>query len=80
MLFRSHAGNESLVVIWLAASHCLMWCIWQERNYQSFEDFERSIAHLKSFFFKTLSEWMSIVGSHSVSSIYDLMDDYNLCA
>ena len=30
--------------------------------------------NLNLLFFKTLLDWMSIVESHSISSIYDLMD------
>ena len=63
----------------MAIPHCLMWCIWQERNNRCFEDFEMSIADLKQFFFKTLSDWMSIIGSHSIFSVYDLMNACNLC-
>ena len=50
----------------MAAPHC-------------FEDSERSIAELKLLFFKTLLDWISIIGSHSISSVYDLMDACNLC-
>ena len=44
-----------------------------------FEDFETTVISLKFLFFKTLLDWMSIVESHSISSIYDLMDACNLC-
>ena len=72
----SHHHNG---VILMAVPHCLMWRIWWERNNQCFEDSERTIANLKLFFFKTLSDWMSIVGSHFIFSVYDLMDTCNLC-
>ena len=52
------------MVLFGSIPHCLMWCIWQERNNRCFEDSERTIADLKLFFFKTLSDWMSIIGSH----------------
>ena len=45
---RHHNGD-----IWMAVPHCLMWCIWKERN-RCFEDFERSMPDLKLLFFKTL--------------------------
>jgi len=31
-------------------AHCLMWCIWQERNNRHFEDLESSVSDLKLFF------------------------------
>ena len=37
------------------------------------------MANLKFFFFRTLLDWMSIIGSHSFSLVYDLMDACNLC-
>ena len=43
-------------VIWMAAPHCLMWCIWWERNNRCFEDSEMIVADPKLFFFRTLSD------------------------
>ena len=43
--------------IWLIVPHCLMWCLWSERNSRCFEDNERSIPDLKLFFFRTLLDW-----------------------
>ena len=36
-------------------------------------------ADLKLFFFKTLSDWMSIIGSLSIFSVHDLMDLMDAC-
>ena len=44
--------------IWNAVPHCLMWCIWRERNLRTFEESETSIADLKLLFFQTLFEWL----------------------
>ena len=33
--------------------HCLLWCLWRERNSRCFEDIERSIPDLKLLFFRT---------------------------
>ena len=77
--WQGNFGHHCNGVIWMAVPHCLMWCIWRERNNRCFEDYERTIVGLKLFFFKTLSDWMSIIGTHSLSSVYDLMDACNLC-
>ena len=37
--------------------HCLLWCLWRERNASCFEDLERSLEELKSFFFFSLFTW-----------------------
>ena len=72
-------GHHHNGVILMVVSHCLMRCIWRERNNLCFEGSKRTIADLKLFFFKTLLDWMSIVGSHFIFSVYDLMDTCNLC-
>ena len=42
---------------WLIVPHCLLWCLWRERNKRCFEDNERPIPDLKLFFFRTLLNW-----------------------
>ena len=53
--------------------------IWQKRNNRSFEDSEGTIPDLKLFFVKTLLDWLSVIGSHSLFSVHALMDACNLC-
>ena len=65
-------------VIWKAISHCLMWCVWRERNNQISKDLEMTLLDLKLLFFRTLIDWMSAVGSHSLFWICDLIDVCNL--
>ena len=38
-----------------------------------------TVPNLKLLFFKMLSDWMLVVGSHSIFSVLDLMDACNLC-
>ena len=71
-------GRHHNGVIWMVVPRCLMRCIWWERNSQYFEDSERT-TDLKLFFFKTLSDWKSIIGSLSISSVYYLIYACNLC-
>ena len=71
-------GRHRNGVIWMAVPHCLMWCIWRERNNRSFEDSKRTMAYLKLLLIKTQSDWMSIIGSLSISLVYGLMDACNL--
>ena len=56
-------GRHHNGVIWMVVPRCLMGCIWWERNSQCFEDSKRTIADLKLFFFRMLSNKMSIIGS-----------------
>ena len=42
--WQGNFGHHRNGVIWMAVPHCLMWCIWRERNNRYFEDFERTIA------------------------------------
>ena len=42
--------------VWKLVPHCLIWCIWRERNARSFKGCERSLLETKSFFLHSL--WM----------------------
>ena len=43
-------GQNRSAVVWQIVSHCVIWCLWLERNARHFEDSERSIPELKLFF------------------------------
>ena len=47
-------GNSESGAIWKAVPHCLMWCIWRERNSQTFSGEEQSVPMLKFSFLNTL--------------------------
>ena len=61
--------------IWKATPHCLMWCLWRERNARTFEDCERNIVDLKLLFFRSLYEWIRATGLFSSSFI----EFFDLC-
>ena len=46
-------GHICMVIL-----HCLMWCIWRERNSKSYEDTRSSLPNLKLLFFRTLLDWL----------------------
>uniref|UniRef100_A0A2N9ILL9 Uncharacterized protein n=1 Tax=Fagus sylvatica TaxID=28930 RepID=A0A2N9ILL9_FAGSY len=50
-------GNSESGAIWKAVPHCLMWCLWHERNSQTFSGEEQSVPALKYSFLQTLYEW-----------------------
>lgn len=62
----------------MSAPHCLMRCIWRERNGRSFEDTKRTMPDLKLFFLRTLLDWMSVIHGHSLCSVTVLLDSCNL--
>jgi hypothetical protein len=43
-------GNSQSAVFWKMVPLCIMWCLWRERNDRSFENLERTLEELKSFF------------------------------
>ena len=51
-------GNHCNMVVWRMVPHCVMWCLWRERNVRLFEDCERSVSALKLLFFQTLYDWV----------------------
>ena len=67
-------GDHRNLVVWRMVPHCVMWCLWQERNGRHFEDQERSISALKLLFFQTLYEWVLNLGVFSINSMVELID------
>jgi hypothetical protein len=67
-------GDTRNLVVWRMVPHCVMWCLWRERNARHFEDSERSIVDLKLLFFQTLYEWVNSLGFCSINSITELID------
>ena len=65
--------------IWSIVPHCLMWCLWRERNSRCFEDIERSILDLKLFFFRTLLDWLFALQKKPFPSFIDFLDSCNFC-
>ena len=51
-------GRSEARKIWKAIPHCIMWCIWRERNARTFNGEESSISALKFLFLQTLYEWL----------------------
>ena len=60
--------------IWLIVPHCLMWCLWRERNSRCFENNERFIPNLKLFFLRTLLDWLATLQNQSFSFFPDFLD------
>jgi hypothetical protein len=50
-------GRSRSAVVWKMVPHCIMWCIWSERNNKCFEDSSRSQEELLHFFLFTLYTW-----------------------
>ena len=71
--------------LWLSSKwlylvhHCLLWCLWRERNSRCFEDIERSIPDLKLLFFRTLRDWLFALQNQSFPSFIDFLDSCNFC-
>jgi len=72
-------------IVWKMMDLCLLWCLWQERNFffisiygrrgmiGCFEDCKRSLEELKSFFLNTLYLWTAIYVSLLVISFHDFL-------
>ena len=69
-------GRHNSLLVWKMVPHCLIWCLWRERNARHFEDSKRTIIELKLFFFHTPFNW--VVGSR-VFSIHSILELIDLC-
>ena len=67
-------GRHQNLVLWRVIPHCLMWCLWRERNVRIFLGCELSVFELKLQFFRSLLDWMSASGLCSLSNLLDLLD------
>ena len=55
--------------VWNLAPLCLMWCIWRERNWHTFEDRDKTDDQLLAYFSGTLFDWSRAWGLTSSDSI-----------
>ena len=71
--WQGRVGRHRNGYIWSIIPHCLMWCLWRERNSRCFEDIERSILDLKFLFFRTLRDWLFALQRQSFPSFIDFL-------
>jgi hypothetical protein len=66
-------GHSQSVVVWKMVHSCLLWCLWREQNNRNFEDQERTIEELKTFFFYSLFSWTAVFLVPLVISFNDFL-------
>jgi hypothetical protein len=52
--WRGLRGNHQSATVWKMVPSCLLWSSWKKINDRSFEDCNRTMVDLRSFFFNTL--------------------------
>jgi hypothetical protein len=72
--WQGSSGKHRHIEIWRCVPHCLMWCIWRERNLRSFEGDEQTVADLKNIFLKTLFDWVNASGCFPCENLLDFLD------
>ena len=72
-------GRHRNGCIWSIIPHCLLWCLWRERNSRCFKDTERSIPDLKLLFFRTLRDWLFALQNKFFPSFIDFLESCNFC-
>ena len=72
-------GGHRSIDLWRAVPHCVLWCIWRERNSRCFEGKERSISELKSLLLHTFLEWSSSFNLYTCSNFLEMLDLCNFC-
>jgi hypothetical protein len=67
------ASETQSIVVWKMMSLCLLWCLQKEMNDRNFEDRERTLEELESFFFYTLFIWKTVFISPLVLRYHDFL-------
>ena len=67
-------GKSRAGAIWKIIPHCLMWCIWCERNARTFSGEEQTTPALKLSFLRTLFEWVAASNLADSSSLPEMLD------
>jgi len=66
-------GRSRSAVVRKMVPYCLLWCLWRERNDRLFEDKEKTIEELISFFFYFLYSWTAAFLTPLVISFNDFL-------
>ena len=64
--------------IWNMVPGCLMWVVWMERNWRSFEAKEKLLVQLQVLCQGTLFDWFRCWGSSTCSSIIDFLSSLSI--
>ena len=72
--WKGSLGNSEAGKVWKMIPHCIMWCLWRERNDRTFNGVEKSIPALKFYFLDTLLDWSKASHLDLSSSLSDLVD------
>ena len=76
--WNGNLGKSVAGRIWNMIPHCLMWCLWCERNARIFNEEEKSVLAIKFHVLQTLLDWLK--ASHQVSVSMSLSDMIDLCS
>jgi hypothetical protein len=66
-------GRSWSAVVWKMVPCCILWCLWRERKERQFEDKERTIEELISFFFHSLYSWSAVYLAPLMFSFNDFL-------
>jgi hypothetical protein len=60
--------------IWKGIPRCVMWCLWQEQNTETFEGCGQNVLDLKLQLFLTLFEWFFVTVMFSFTNMLEFLD------
>jgi hypothetical protein len=71
------AGRTRSAVVWKMVPHCILWCIWRERNNRCFEGLSRTREELLHLFLVTLFSWTTGWLAPRVISFVDFLSFFS---
>jgi hypothetical protein len=72
------AGRSRSAVVWKMVPICILWCVWEERNFRCFEDLENSMEDIVASFFLMLYLWTEAFLSPVSISFSDFLVRFSL--
>jgi hypothetical protein len=72
------AGRTRSAVVWKMVPHCILWCIWRERNNRCFKDSPKTREELLHFFLVTLYSWITSWLAPRAISFVDFLSLFSL--
>lgn len=72
-------GKHRVGKVWKMVRHCVLWCLWRERNARTLEDNETSMIRFKWLCLSILFDWAKAHVSTTCDTLLGFVDSFHFC-